>query len=133
VIAVPVILVAPTGLPGAEVEFDVPAKPAAICPRCERDSTINTATTALTELHYCLVCRQSFAVRRASVKQVAEPVSIGTQDRTWQARGAARPTPQQCRLSSSGTGSCHWVWEHPTVVIGGLVLASLLLYAWRSM
>lgn len=121
-----------TSSPGAEAGAPVGATPTATCPRCDREQTIHTAATALTELHYCLVCRQSFLVRRSSAEPAAEQPSIGQQDLSYQARHIRVPAPQQCDSRSGGTGSSPWFWQHPVIVVGGLFLASLLLYAWHT-
>ena len=126
------LLVATTS-PGAEAEAGVGARSTAVCPRCDREQTINTAATALTELHYCLVCRQSFLISQSSTERAVEAPGIGGQDFSSQARHPAVPAPQPFDLRSSQTGSCHWFWQYPGVVVGGLFLASMLLYAWRSL
>lgn len=118
--------------PRAETGPRVPTKPTAICPRCDREQTINTVATALTELHYCLVCRQSFSVRRSSAEPAPEPPGIGQQDLSYQARHIGVPAPQHCDSWSDASGSCHWFWQHPVAVVGGLLLASLILYVWRT-
>jgi hypothetical protein len=128
----PGVLSAVTGSPRAEAGAYVRATPTATCSRCGREQTIQTAATALTELHYCLVCRQSFLVRRSSTERVAEQPSIDQQDLAYQARHIGVLAPQPCDSWSGGTGSCSWFWQHPVVVVGGLFLVSLLLYAWRT-
>ena len=124
----PATFPAATSSPGAEAGAGVGAKPTAICPRCDREQTINTAATALTELHYCLVCSQSFVVRRSPAERAAEPLAIGHQDLACQARHPAVPAPPQGDSWPAHTDSCHWFWRYPAVVVGGLSVASLLLY-----
>ena len=120
-----------TGSPGADAGAGVDAKTTAVCPRCDRQQTINTAATALTELHYCLCCRQSFLVHKSSAERAAAPLTAPRHDLSCQARHPAVPAPQPCVSWSDDTGSCHWFWRYPSLVVGGLGLFSLLLYAWR--
>ena len=124
------MLSATSGFPWAEAGRAVRVKPTAVCPRCDREQTINIATTALTELHYCLVCRQSFVMGGSSAERVAEPLHVGQPEASYQARHPAAPAPPHDSWSGDG---CHWFWRYPGAVIGSLVLASLLLYMWGSL
>jgi hypothetical protein len=120
-----------TSSPGADAGAGIEPIATAICPRCDREQTMNTAATALTEVHYCLCCRQSFLVHKSSTERAAGPRTIPQQDLSCQARHPAVPVPQPCVSWSDHTGTCHWFWQYPGLVVGGLGLSSLLLYAWR--